>query len=439
MIVSMVCEALVVILVAGPAIVARLAALNGKGALGGAAVIVLGVGGGLSVLPLAAASSGCLTSSLDFTVSEGGLTAGEGGVGAPAAVLVEGDDPTKNDLNKDAITYRDLATHPGCTTEGVETRNAGCPAFNNPGGGSYSGASIASIPGYKCAAKTYPADKEDKTKPILLLIHGNSDAPSGWEANPKEQPPTPMIAERALEAGFRVFAVDFRFDKVDDPGANLTTENAAQNFDHGWAVPIAQSFFDSLFTAYPDRKFSIVGFSLGPTIIRDALRRLHRANKHPFERIQDLVLAAGGHHGVSSYRALCDTNPTMRGRVACELGDLKAFKPTPFLTPLNGPDGAFETPCADGDVAYGQKGVCGKHKVRYTTLVMKDKDDGSLQDEFVSQGSAALKGANNLTVPTSNPDVSKYFCEGLLDDHYGAVRSEAALKIILDTLTSTAP
>lgn len=399
---------------------------------GAAAVGLTLLAAGATMLAPLSLGTGCLTSSINVAIgAEGGVTGdGEGG---SAPVTVEGDDPSKNDANKDAegLTYRDIDTHPGCTTAGLETRAAGCPKA----GGSYSGDRVAQIPGYKCAAKAYPVTNEDTKKPIVILVHGNSDTPSGWERFPSDTG-EPQLAEKLSEAGFRVFAPDFRFDKGDDPATNNETENAAQNFDHGWAVPIAQHFFEKVFAAYPDRRFSIVGFSLGPTIIRDALRRLHRENKKPFERIKDLVFGAGAHHGVSSYRALCDKNPTMRGRVACELGDLKAYQPTKFLTPLNGPDGAFETPCLDGDVAFGQKGVCGGHIVRYATVVMKDKPDGTFQDEFVSEGSSMLKGATNLTVPVGNPDVSKYFCDGLLDDHYGAVRSEAGLTVIMDALSA---
>ena len=131
----------------------------------------------------------------------------------------------------------------------------------------------------------------------------------------------------------------------------------------------------------------------------------------------------------------------MRGKVACELGDRTAFQPTAFLKPLNGPDGAFETPCLDGDVAFGQKGVCGGHKVRYTTIVMADHDDGKQEDEFVSEASSALKGANNLTVPIGSVDATGYFCgqevgkpTGLLKNHFGPARSDAALALIVKTL-----
>jgi hypothetical protein len=318
----------------------------------------------------------------------------------------------------------------------LSTRQTGCPAIPD-GTDSYSGAEIASIPGYLCAAKAYPADNEDPNKPILLLFHGNSDTPNEFEQFPSSSTPAPMLADEASRIGFRVLAVDLRFDEVDDPTSNLATENAARNFDHGWATPIAQHFIESVMSAYPHRSLSIVGFGEGVTVVRDALRRLHRANKKPFQRIQHIVLAAGANHGIEDGQHLCDTNPTMRGRMGCQLGDRTAYTPTPFLTSLNGPDGAFETPCVDGNTAFGQHRVCGGHKVRYTTIVMEDSpilDD--LKEEFVSQTSSALKGASNLVVPPTSIDSSKYFCGGLFHNHYGALRSDAALSLILNALTS---
>src|SRR5262249_54137495 len=154
--------------------------------------------------------------------------------------------------------------------------------------------------------------------------------------------------------------------------------------------------------------------------IRDALRRLHRDKKKVFGRVKDLVLAAGAHHGVSSFRKLCGTNPTMRGRIACELGDRTTYQLTVFEAPLNGQAGAWETPCADGHTAYGQKGVCDGNKVRYTTVVMQDVKEGTYQDEFVSEGSAKLNGAKNLTVGLQDNDLSTYFYNGIFKNHYGA-------------------
>lgn len=321
---------------------------------------------------------------------------------------------------QDAVTYRALDTHPGCTTDGL----------------SYT---AASIPGYKCAAKEYafPAGvTEDTSKPIVLLIHGNSSTPADFEKYPANSADAlPMLSERLIAAGFKTYAVDLRIDKVDDPQGNLTTENAARNIDHGWSVPIAEHFIESVMKAYPSRKIVIVGFSLGTTIARDAVRKLYVESKRPFDRIQAMILTAGSNHGVSTYRALCGSNPTMRGRVACELGDRNAYGDgTPFLNLLNGPDGDYETPCADGNTAYGTAGVCGGNKVQYTTIVMRDVSQGTYQDEFVSEASAALKGADNQHLELTDNDLSGYFYNGLFKNHFGSVRSEAALKIIMNRL-----
>ncbi len=354
----------------------------------------------------------------------------DGGAG-PAATVGDagGTDPTANATNADAIAYReDLSKHPGCTTDGLAARPAGATNAVQ-----YAPATIA---GYKCAAKEYATPNEDTNKPIVLLVHGNSSTPGDFESYSADgSPATPMLSERLVAAGFKVFAVDARFDKNDDPTGNNATENAGRNIDHGWYVPILQHFIDAMITAHPGRKLSIVGFSLGPTVIRDSLRRLHRAGKKPYEHIKSLVLASGANHGVSSFRALCGTNPTMRGKVACEMGDRTAYVPTTFMLPNNGPDGAYETPCADGDTAFGQHGVCGGNKVAYVTIVMQDPKDGTLQDEFVSEGSAALKGATNLTVSLSDIDTSGYFVKGAFKNHYGAIRSASGLNQIVAALS----
>lgn len=367
------------------------------------------------------ATSACLTSSGVGATSDGGAAATTATPAVDASV--PGDDPSKNEGNVDGIAYRDLATHPGCSTVGLETRAASAYA-------------PANIPGYRCAAKAYPVATDDPNKPIILLVHGNSSTPADWERFPADQPTAPpMLAERLVERGHRVLAVDVRYDLVDDPKNDNAKENAAQNFDHGWAVPIVEHFIDAVMTAFPDRRLSLAGFSVGPTIARDALRRLHRANKKPFERFQALVFAAGSHHGVSTFRSLCKTNPTMRGTVACELGDRTAFQPTALLAPLNGPDGAWETPCADGDAGFGQRGVCGGNKIAYTTLVMKDVQDGTYQDEFVSEGSSRLAGADNRALELTDNDETGYFYNGIFKNHMGAIRSEAALAIMVEALT----
>jgi pimeloyl-ACP methyl ester carboxylesterase len=326
--------------------------------------------------------------------------------------LTDGDNPAP-----DVIAYRELAGHPGCSTEGLSY-----PA--------------ASIPGYQCAAKDYTGT-EDPSKPIVLLIHGNSDRPHGWEANvdttcddPGSTQGVDMLAERLRDAGYRTYAIDMRPDLGDDPDGNNDDENAAKNMDHGWGVPLAQHFIRSVADAYPDRRISLAGFSFGVTVIRDALRRMDVVDGAPlWHRIEDLMLLAGGNHGVSTFR-LCGANPTMRGQVTCEMGDRAAFSPTPFLTTLNGADGSFETPCGDGGLAFGRD-VCEGNTIDYTTIVMQDIPGGTQQDLFVSEASAALSGADNVTIGLNDFDESDYFFCGLFKNHYGAARSLVALDHIM--------
>lgn len=390
------------------ALIVAMVRARSRRAKGGAAAAV--AGGALAATTLCF-GAGCLTSS-------GIAPTGDGGAEASAVV----GDPTKNEGNKDGIPYRALDGHPGCSVVGLDTRKASAYV-------------PATIPGYKCAAKAYPLVAEDTQKPIVLLVHGNSSTPGDWESFPAgDASALPMLADRLVAQHFRVLAVDLRYDLTDDPKGNNKTENAGQNFDHGWAVPIVQHFIESVMTAFPDRQLSLVAFSVGPTIARDALRRLHREGKKPYEHFKDLVFAAGSHHGVSSFRTLCGSNPTMRGKIACELGDRVSFQATDFLAPNNGPGGAWETPCSDADTAYGQKAVCGGHKVSYTTVVMKDVSQGTYQDEFVSEGSSMLNGATNTTISLTDNDLSNYFYNGLFKNHMGSIRSDAALKIIVKAL-----
>ncbi len=413
MIVAIACEVAVVLLVAWPAVAERLTVRRMT-----SASAVLGAVGLIGAL--AAGSAACLTSNVNPFATDAGAEGGAGGG------EVEGDDPSTNEGIKDSptVTYRALDSHPGCTVDGLTTRAA---SAYNP----------ATIPGYRCAAKAYPLPNgDDPNKPIVLLVHGNSSTPADYETFEGDPTKLKMLSERLVDAGYRVLAVDVRFDKVDDPDQNNADQNAGKNFDHGWGVPIIQHFIESVLNAYPDRKISIVAFSVGPTMVRDSLRRLHAANKKPYARIKDLVFGSGAHHGVSTFRALCGSNPTMRGRIACELGDRTSYQPTDFAKPNNGPNGAWETPCLDGDTAYGQKGVCDGNEVRYTTVVMKDVAQGSYQDEFVSEGASALAGAKNLTVALTDNDLSNYFYNGIFKNHYGAIRSEAGLQILMDALTA---
>lgn len=331
------------------------------------------------------------------------------------------DTPAGAEPFADAISYRDdLGAHPGCSSAGL----AGTPA---------------SIAGYSCAALDFTTN-EDPSKPIVILVHGNSDTPRGWQtsSDPSCEPPgamqgAPMVAERLAAAGHRVIALDMRAALVDDPAGNNDTENAAKNMSHGWGVPLAQHLIESVLAAYPDRQVSVVGFSFGVTVVRDALRRIDvNDGVDLWPRLDDVVLLAGGNHGVSTY-PLCGSNPTMRGQVTCEMGDRAAFAPTPFLAALNGEEGAWETPCGPDGNAFGRD-VCGGHAVEYTTLVMEDIPGGTQQDTFVSQASSALRGARNLTVGLTDFDTSDYFFCGLFKDHYGAARSAAALDVIVGAL-----
>lgn len=329
---------------------------------------------------------------------------------------------TPDDAAKDAITYRDLASHPGCSTDGL----------------SYT---AASIPGYTCAAKAYTPASPDATKPIVLLIHGNSDTPSSWESheNAACDPAgatqgDDMLAEKLMAAGYETYAIDMRYDLVDDPAGNNDTENLAKNMDHGWGTPIAQHFIKSVLDANPDRKVSIIGFSFGVTTARDALRRLYvEDGETVFSRVQDMVMLAGANHGVSS-GPLCGVNLTMRGQVTCEMGDRAAYSPTDFMRALNGDGGAWETPCSDGTSAFGGTGACDGNSVDYTTIVMQDIEAGTQQDLFVSEASSRLEGADNQTIGLNDVDESDYFFCGLFKNHYGAARSAAAMTIIMDRL-----
>ena len=124
----------------------------------------------------------------------------------------------------------------------------------------------------------------------------------------------------------------------------------------------------------------------------------------------------------------------MRGQVNCELGRRVDYVPTAFHIPLNGDAGSWEAPCADGIVAFGRPGVCGKAPLPYDTVVMQDIKEGVYQDLFVSEASAALLGAENHLLSLNDVDESGYYYDGLFRNHYGAVRSEAALALILDRI-----
>ncbi|MBA3460390.1 MAG: hypothetical protein H0T46_10545 [Deltaproteobacteria bacterium] len=340
------------------------------------------------------------------------------------------------------------AMHPGCTTAGL----------------TYTPASIA---GYPCAAREFPFPagvSEDTAKPIVILVHGNSETPTGWMKFVHADPASLMfpadttardqLAELLPAAGFRTIAVDFRTDKIDDPKSpeGKDTGNTPKNADHGWNVPILQELIKRVVIANPGREVSIVGFSLGATTVRDALRRLWVEKQdgkwdiNIFERTRDVIVASGANHGVVSFAKQCGVNLTMRGTVTCQMGQRNQYTATAFHRPLNGPPmptdtgqfgGWFETPCADGDYAFGKRSACGKNSVSYTTITMKDLMNGTQQDEFVSEHASRLYPtacANNVLTGLNDFDTSGYFYNGFFRNHYGAVRSPAGLAKITAAL-----
>jgi pimeloyl-ACP methyl ester carboxylesterase len=362
--------------------------------------------------------------------------------------------PQPGDASYPGGKYRTLTPdstgkiHPGCTVDGL---------MYTP----------ASIPGYACAAREFTdanGTPEDTTKPIVILVHGNSESPNGWmkflhpdpgSLNfPADTVARDQLAEILPAMGFRTIAIDMRTDKIDDPNSpeGKDTGNTPKNSDHGWTTPLLQELLKKVAIAYPDRKISIVGFSLGATNVRDALRRLwvewadHQWDVNIFERMQDVIVASGAHHGVVSFAKECGTNLTMRGTVTCEMGQRNQYTETVFHRPLNGPPsptehgefgGWWETPCADGDYAFGKRMACGGHVVSYTTITMQDLPNGTQQDEFVSEHASRLYPtacANNLLDSLNDFDTSGYFYNGYFRNHYGSVRSNAGLAKIVAAL-----
>lgn len=337
--------------------------------------------------------------------------------------------------------------HPGCTTAGLTY-------------------TPASIPNYPCAAREFPfptGTSEDTDKPIVILVHGNSESPTGWmkfvHADPgslnfpADTTARDQLAELLPAAGFRTIAVDFRTDKIDDPNSpeGKDTGNTPKNADHGWNVPILQELIKRVAEANPDRQISLVGFSLGATTVRDAIRRLWIEKQdgewdiNIFERLEDVVVASGANHGVVSFAKQCGVNLTMRGTVTCQMGQRNQYTATKFHRPLNGPPiegedqygGWWETPCADGDYAFGKRNACGDHAVTYTTITMKDLENGTQQDEFVSEHASRLYPkacADNILDDLTDFDTSGYFYNGFFRNHYGAVRSPAGLAKITAAL-----
>lgn len=370
---------------------------------------------------------------------------------ATATVNVWGraETPAADDPEYPGDKYRTLTAdangdiHPGCSTVGL----------------TYTPAAIA---GYACAAKEYPFPAgvtEDTDKPIVLLIHGNSDTPAEWEGFLHPDPGSlgftadteqrDQLAELLPAAGYRTIAVDFRLDLVDD----VASANPARNYDHGWAVPIAESLIKQVIIANPGRQVSLIGFSLGATVTRDSLRRLFvqfqndEWDVNVFTRVEDVIAASGGHHGVSTFDAFCVTPCTsMRCTAACQFGQRNTYTQVPFHVPLNGPaltgageafGGWYETPCADAGYAFGARDACGGHAVEYTTITMRDEVNGTQLDEFVSEHASRLYPlgcASNLLTAGGDFDTSGFFFNGFLRFHFGAVRSAAGLTLVLQAL-----
>jgi hypothetical protein len=359
--------------------------------------------------------------------------------------------PQPGDATYPGGRYRTIAPdasgkpHPGCTTDGL---------MYTP----------ASIPGFTCAARDLPFPdgvQEDKAKPIVILVHGNSDTPSGWMSFlhpnpsslsfPADTTARDQLAELLPAAGFRTIALDARTDKIDDAASPQGKDigNTPKNADHGWQVPLVEELVRRIAIAYPDRHLALVGFSLGATTVRDALRRLwvEYADKqwdvNILARVDAVVVASGANHGVVSFASECGKNLTMRGTVTCEMGQRNQYTQTRFHRALNGPPqadsqgGWWETPCADGDYAFGVRDACGKHVVAYTTITMQDLPDGTQQDEFVSEQSSRLYPtacANNLVDGLSDFDTSGYFYNGYFRNHYGSVRSVAGIAKVVAAL-----
>ncbi|HEX8699780.1 MAG TPA: alpha/beta fold hydrolase, partial [Myxococcaceae bacterium] len=304
------------------------------------------------------------------------------------------------------------------------------------------------------------------SKPIVILVHGNSTRPHTWEKfiMPPGTPPSNLenvqftpdttardqLAEKLIAARYRVIAVDFRTDLVGnvDPTTDNTRFNAAGNIDHGWSTPILQSLLKAVMTNHPNRKVALVAHSLGVTVARDALRRLyveHVQSKpgaiNPFTRVSHVILGSGANQGVSTYDApyvLCGPNKTMRGTIVCEMGSRSNYVQTYFAKPLNGPLGLFSTPCADGDYAFGKTGQCGGNVVKYYTITMTDKEQGkNYQDLYVSEAASRLEmdGCAKNTLTTLNDyDTSGYFNKGFIANHFGSMRSEAGLGLTMQYL-----
>ena len=383
--------------------------------------------------------------------------------------------------------YRPLTNHPGCSVQNLyydKSNTAGATPYtdgNNDGkwtanfltkpneAKNHIDGDVAKIPGYPCAAKEYAQPNEDTSKPIIILVQGNSTRPHTWEKfllpsgieinaalekvvfAPDDTTARDQLAEKLIAERYRVIAVDLRTDVLSaiEPTADATTGNAAGNVDHGWSTPIVQSLVKAVMKNNPNRKVSLIGHSLGVTVARDAIRRMFvefREDKegavNPFPQLHSMILGSGANHGVSNFESsagnFCALSDTMKGTVVCEMGSRANYSQTYFHKPLNGPKDLFSTPCADGDYAFGTRGHCGENVVKYYTITMEDIEPGvNYQDFYVSQASSRLDldgcVVNKLTT-RSDYDTSGYFGTGFIANHFGSVRSAAGLNLVMDYL-----
>lgn len=365
--------------------------------------------------------------------------------------------------------YRDdLARHPGCVPRDSYDGNSELLISDNEA--TVTAGTPAEIEGYPCAAKEYTQDALDASKPIVILVHGNSSGVPSFEAYENTDIAGTMIttvgglevmvdatvrqqlAGALVAEGHRVIGFDGRTDLVttlDDYNSDSSTGNPFVNIDHGWAVPMLQALIKAVMVENPDSQVALVGHSLGVTLVRDALRRLYNESVageagavNPFAQLSDVVFLSGANHGVASGQTLCDSFDHMRGKVGCEMGDRTTFVPTYFTRPLNGPNDLFATPCADGSYAYGMTDQCEGNLVEYTTVTMEDITDGMLQDEFVSEESSMLDlepCVDNVLIGLEDYDTSGYFftgAPGFFSAHFGSARSDAGITLVVEKLSS---
>ena len=73
----------------------------------------------------------------------------------------------------------------------------------------------------------------------------------------------------------------------------------------------------------------------------------------------------------------------------------------------------------------------------YTTITMHDLENGTQQDEFVSEHASRLYPrdcADDVITGLNDFDTSGYFYNGFFRNHYGAVRSDAGIAKVIAAL-----